>query len=52
MAKLFEVVFKLAGWLGVTGLLAYVVQRRQLDEKVLMGFEKYFRALIGQEPLA
>ena len=52
MAKLFRIVFKLAAWLGVTGLFAYMVQRRQLDEKVLMGFEKYFRAMIGQEPLA
>ncbi len=34
------------------GAGAYAVQRKQLDEKLLLGFEKYFRAMIGQEPLS
>ena len=52
MKKLFAILFKLVLWTGVAGLVAYFVQRKQLDEKVLMGFEKYFRAMIGQEPLS
>lgn len=52
MKKLFAILFKLAMWTAALGLGAYVVQRKQLDEKVLMGFEKYFRAMIGQEPLS
>jgi len=52
MSKLFNLVLKLAVWLGVAGVAGFAVQRRQLDEKVLMGFEKYFRAMIGQEPLS
>jgi len=52
MKKLFAILFKLAMWTVALGLGAYFVQRKQLDEKVLMGFEKYFRAMIGQEPLS
>ncbi|OPZ60441.1 MAG: hypothetical protein BWY87_00464 [Deltaproteobacteria bacterium ADurb.Bin510] len=52
MAKLIKFAFKLAAYVGLAGGVGFFVQRRQLDEKVLMGFEKYFRALIGQEPLA
>ena len=52
MAKFFNFVVKVAMWTGVAAVGGYFVQRKQLDEKVLMGFEKYFRALIGQEPLA
>ena len=52
MDKLFKFLLKTAFWVGLIGLGAYGVQRKQLDEKVLRGFEKYFRAMIGQEPLA
>ena len=52
MKKLFKILFKVAMWTAVAAAGGYFVQRKQLDEKVLMGFEKYFRALIGQEPLA
>ena len=48
MHKLIKLMVKLALWLNVAGVLGFVVQRKQLDEKVLMGFEKYFRAMIGQ----
>lgn len=46
-----RLVLKLIGIGALLAAGAYGVQRRQLDEKVLMGFEKYFRALVGQEPL-
>lgn len=52
MQKITKLIFKLAVYIGIAGLGAYFVQRKQLDEKVLMGFEKYFRAMIGQEPLS
>ena len=52
MLKLFKLMFKLASYVGLAGLVGFFVQRKQLDEKVLMGFEKYFRAMIGQEPLS
>ena len=46
-----KLMLKLTGVAVLLAAGAYGVQRKQLDEKVLMGFEKYFRALIGQEPL-
>jgi len=50
--QVFRLTTKLLLWVAVLAAGAYGVQRRQLDEKLLMGFEKYFRAMIGQEPLA
>jgi len=46
-----KLMLKLTGVVVLLAAGAYGVQRKQLDEKVLMGFEKYFRAMIGQEPL-
>ena len=52
MTRLINLIFKTGLFVAALGVAGYAIQRRQLDEKVLMGFEKYFRAIIGQEPLS